>query len=211
MTQARNTPASLPPSEHELDRRSIRARTEPMTVEAIGDTLYEVGTDHEETYLVDLDSRRCSCPDHAFRGVRCKHLRRVAIEITEGRTPPPGQLAVECAVCGTELFVPEDDVNRPHYCVEHRLEPGAFVRDRETGDRLLVVAVSERRADRVRIGELAYSVATYPNNRSYDPAEPVVGAVYPQSVEVTDSGPNPDALRVYSFPHARLERLETPA
>ncbi|MDL5363525.1 SWIM zinc finger family protein [Halalkalicoccus sp. NIPERK01] len=208
MTQARNTPASLPTSDSELDRRSIRARAEPMTVTALGDALYEVETDHEVSYLVDLDARRCSCPDYTFRSVRCKHLRRVAIEITEGRTPPPGRLAVECATCGEELFVPEENADRSHYCEDHALEPGAFVRDRETGDRLLVVSVSDRRADRVRIGESAYSVATYPNNRAYDPADPVVGAVYPQSVTMTERGPEPDALRVYSFPRSRLDRVD---
>ncbi|WP_122088127.1 SWIM zinc finger family protein [Halalkalicoccus subterraneus] len=207
MTQARNTPASLPSSELDLDQRSIRARTDPMTVEALGDSLYEVDTDHDTSYLVDLHDRRCSCPDHAFRGVRCKHLRRVAIEITEGRTPPPGQLAVDCAACEEELFVPEASADRPQYCVAHRLEPGAFVRDRETGDRLLVVSVSNRRADRTNVGQSAYSVATYPNNRSYDPADRVVGAVYSQSVSMTDSGPDPDSLRVYTFPRSRLERV----
>ncbi len=209
MTQARNTPASLPTSESELDRRSIRARTERMIVEALGDALYEIETDGGERYLVDLDSQRCSCPDHTFRSVRCKHLRRVAIEITEGRLAPPGRLPVACATCGEELFVPEERADAgPHYCEDHALEPGAFVRDRETDDRLLVVTVSDRRADRVRIGESAYSVATYPNNRSYDPTDRVVGAVYPQSVSMADSGPEPDSLRVYSFPRSRLERLD---
>ncbi|MFC6905667.1 SWIM zinc finger family protein [Halalkalicoccus tibetensis] len=211
MTQARHTPASLPSSESELDRRSVRARTERMTTTALGDALYEVATERDERYLVDLDARRCSCPDHAFRDVRCKHLRRVAIEITEGRLAPPGRLPADCAVCGEELFVPEEAVDEPHYCEDHALEPGAFVRDRETGDRLLVVHVSDRRADHVGIGKSAYSVATYPTNRSYDPADRVVGAVYPQSVSMTDSGPAPDSLRVYSFPRSRLERLSEPA
>lgn len=178
-----------------------------MGVEALGNALYEVETDHDASYLVDLGSRRCSCPDHTFRSVRCKHLRRVAIEITEGRLAPPGYLPVECAICREELFVPEESVDRPRYCNEHALEPGMFVRDRETDDRLLVVHVSDRQADRVRVGDSAYSVATYPNNRSYDPADSVVGAVYPQSVKMIDSGPEPDSLRVYSFPRSRLERV----
>lgn len=178
-----------------------------MTATALGDALYEVETDHETTYLVDLDARRCSCPDYTFRSVRCKHLRRVAIEITEGRLAPPGEIAAGCAICGEELFV-DESADGPQYCETHTLEPGAFVRDRETGDRLLVVAVSERRADRVRIGDSAYRVATYPNNREYDPADRVVGAVYPQSVDMTDRGPEPDTLRVYSFPRSRLERID---
>lgn len=194
-----------------------------MSVEALGDALYEIETEHG-TYLVDLASRRCSCPDHTYRDVRCKHLRRVAIEITDGRVPPPGRVAVECTICGEELFVDsaerssadrsseqrsrEDESGEgPHYCEAHTIETGAVVRDRETGDRLLVVHVSERRADRVRVGESAYSVATYPNNRAYDPADPVVGAVYPQSVEMGSRGPEPGELRIYSFPRSRLERI----
>lgn len=227
MTHARNTsasPASLSLPESELDRRSVRARTEPMTVEALGDALYEIRTENGSTYLVDLSSRRCSCPDHTFRDVRCKHLRRVAIEITESRVPAPGQVAVDCETCGTELFVSAERSSAdrsgaqrsrgdeaeaaPDYCRAHDLRPGTVVRDRETGDRLLVVTVSDRRADRVRVGESAYSVATYPNNRGYDPDGPVVGAVYPQSVEIGSRGPEPDELRVYSFPRSRLERVE---
>ncbi len=210
MTQTGNTvasPASPSVPESELDGRSVRARTERMIVTALGDTLYEVETESENTYLVDLSARRCSCPDHAFRGVRCKHLRRVAIEITDGRVPPPGQVAVKCAVCGDRLFV-ESEGDTPHYCEGHDLRPGSAVRDRESGDRLLVVSVSDRRADGVRVGESAYSVATYPNNRKYDPAEPVVGAVYPQSVTMTDTGPDPEGLRVYVFPWSRLEALD---
>ena len=178
-----------------------------MSVTALGDSLYEIRTENDSTYLVDLADRRCSCPDHSYRDVRCKHLRRVAIEITEGRVPPPGQVAVECAICGTELFA-DDSEDGPHYCSIHALRPGAFVRDRETGDRLLVVDISDRRADQVRIGESAYSVATYPNNRGYDPNDVVVGAVYPQSVEMTERGPDPNELRVYSFPRSRLERID---
>lgn len=209
MTQTETTAASPTARlESDADRRSVRARTERMTVEALGDALYEVGAESGNAYVVDLDNERCSCPDHAFRGVRCKHLRRVAIEITEGRVPPPGHVAVECVVCGTEAFVPEDEDRPRHYCVDHTLRPGEFVRDRETGDHLLVVHGADRRADRVRVGDSAYSVATYPNNRAYDPTDPVVGAVYPQSVSMTDRGPEPDALRVYTFPRSRLERAD---
>lgn len=204
-TAASPTRPSIPESER--DGRSIRARTERMTVTALGDALYEVESESGNTYLVDLSARRCSCPDHAFRGVRCKHLRRVAIEITDGHVPSPGETAVECAICGDELFV-DSDSQGPHYCDTHALRPGSTVRDRETGNRLLVVHASDRRADRVRVGDSAYSVATYPNNREYDPADPVVGAVYPQSVAMTDNGPEPASLRVYTFPRSRLEALD---
>lgn len=178
-----------------------------MTITPLGDAVYEVESESNNTYLIDLDTGRCSCPDHTFRGVRCKHLRRLAIEITDGRVPPPGTLVADCAVCGEELFVPET-TRGPSYCSEHRLAPGTAVRDRETGDRLLVVHSSDRRADEIRIGDSAYTVATHPTNRTYDPADRVVGAVYPQSIELTALGPDPESLRVYSFPRSRLERID---
>jgi hypothetical protein len=60
-----------------------------MAVRPLGDGRYAVESKRDVTYVVDLDARRCSCPDHEIRGVRCKHMRRVAIEITEGRLPAP--------------------------------------------------------------------------------------------------------------------------
>jgi hypothetical protein len=62
-----------------------------MAVRPLGDGRYTVESERGATYVVDLDARRCSCPDHEIRGVRCKHMRRVAIEITEGRLPAPDE------------------------------------------------------------------------------------------------------------------------
>jgi len=39
------------------------------------------------TYTVDDREGRCTCPDHEHRGVRCKHLRRVAF--ARGSRPVP--------------------------------------------------------------------------------------------------------------------------
>ena len=79
--------ADTPPTTDDEDRAS-RARTEPMTVRPLRDGRYVVETEGG-TYVVDLDARECTCPDHAVRGATCKHLRRVAIDVTEDRVPAP--------------------------------------------------------------------------------------------------------------------------
>ncbi|WP_255169168.1 SWIM zinc finger family protein [Natrononativus amylolyticus] len=198
--------ASLPlPIDSHLDERSRRARTEPMSVLSLGDGLYEVEAASGSTYLVDMDAGRCTCPDHVFRDVRCKHVRRVAIEITEGRTPPPGERAVPCTDCERTVFVPED-ASGPFYCPAHTVFPGDAVRDRETGDHLTVVDVSDLRADAVHITAADTTVADYGTNDRYDPDDPVVGAIYPHA-RVAKNGVVPDALRVYVFPRTRLEKV----
>ncbi|MFP8890888.1 SWIM zinc finger family protein [Natrialbaceae archaeon A-CW2] len=194
-----------------LPDRSRRARGEPMSVLALGSGLYEVETADGTTYLVDLEAGRCTCPDHVFRDARCKHVRRVAIEITEGRTPPPGQVAVPCFDCGEPAFI--DETRAPTeelaYCLAHRLRPGDRVRDRETEDQLVVVGQSRRPADEVVIDAADSTVAAYPTNRGYSPTVPVVGAVYPHAT-IDAAGPTPKSLRVYVFPRTRLEKLRNP-
>jgi hypothetical protein len=212
MTHAEHTaasqPASLPvPAGRSLDERSRRAREDPMAVHAFGTNVYEVETDHDASYLVDVAAARCTCPDHVFRDARCKHLRRVAIEITEGRVPPPGQLAFACPVCGTESFAPSD-TDVAVYCDAHRLRPGDVVNDRETGTDVVVVAASDRRADEVGIRGQDATVAGYETNADYPDDDPVVAAVYPESVTVTRDGATPDSLKVYLFPRSRLEQVE---
>ncbi|ARS89173.1 SWIM zinc finger family protein [Natrarchaeobaculum aegyptiacum] len=198
-------PLPVPTSEH-LAERSRRARTEPMSVLPLGDGLYEVESASDHTYLVDLESGRCTCPDHVFRDVRCKHIRRVAIEITEGRTPPPGTLAIECHDCGDPVFVDEDEPE-PIYCSNHEIRPGDTVVDRETGDRLTVVDVSDLRADAVTIREADCTVAEYGTNDRYEPDVPVVGAIYPHA-SVKVNGVVPRELTVYTFPRTRLENAD---
>ncbi|WP_394740941.1 SWIM zinc finger family protein [Natronococcus roseus] len=202
-TASPKTPLPVP-SDDALEERSRRARTEPMSVLALGEGLYEVESASDHTYLVDLEGGRCTCPDHVFRGVRCKHVRRVAIEINEGRTPPPGERAVGCHDCGETVFVDENAAG-PIYCDRHALRPGDPVVDRETGDRLTVVDVSDLRADAVRIQATGESVADYATNENYAPDVPVVGAVYPHAT-VAPNGVVPESLRVYVFPRTRLER-----
>ncbi|THE65787.1 SWIM zinc finger family protein [Salinadaptatus halalkaliphilus] len=216
-TASPKAPLPVPPTDH-VSERSRRARTEPMSVLALGDGLYEVESASDQTYLVDLESGRCSCPDHVFRDVRCKHVRRVAMEITEGRTPPPGTVAVSCYDCGESVFVDEsavtnrrrdgsDDVQatEPIYCDLHSIRPGDTVRDRETDARLTVVDVSNLRSDAVWIRDADCTVAEYGTNERYESATPVVGAVYPHAT-IKANGTVPRSLKVYTFPRTRLER-----
>ncbi|WP_247730146.1 SWIM zinc finger family protein [Halovivax limisalsi] len=206
MSQTASPKTSLPvPDTARLDERSRRARTESMSVLALGDGLYEVEAESDETYLVDATSGRCSCPDHLFRGARCKHVRRVAIEITEGRAPPPGKLAATCTDCGETVFV-DDPIEAPVYCEAHALSPGDRARDRESGATVTVVDVSDRRADATRISSTGETVAAYETNERYDPDEPVVAAVFPHAT-VRRNGPVPPELQVYLFPRTRLKAV----
>ena len=176
-----------------------------MSVLPLGDGLYEVESASDSTYLVDLEAGRCTCPDHVFRGVRCKHVRRVAIEITEGLVPPPGQIARECVDCAEPVFV-DEGYQGPVYCEAHRLEAGDTAVDRETGGEVTVVGVSVLRADYVRIREADCTVAAHPTNDAYERDEPVVAAVYPHA-RVEPNGPVPRSLKVYLFPRTRLRRV----
>ncbi|WP_250873146.1 SWIM zinc finger family protein [Halomarina rubra] len=184
-----------------------------MAVTALGGGIYEVESDSGHTYAVDLVDGKCSCPDHQMRGVRCKHIRRVALEITGGRVPAPGRRVVDCLACGREAFVREDD---PAVCDHCRLPPGTTVRDRETDALLVVVETTDERADEVTVpkkGTLAdfdggvdeeTTVADYPNNRHYPREDPVVRAVYPFS---GDPDTPFEDLQRYSFPLSRLDRV----
>ncbi|MFB6080999.1 MAG: SWIM zinc finger family protein [Haloferacaceae archaeon] len=176
------------------DARSERARVEPMTVRPLRDGRYVVETDGG-TYVVDLVSRTCTCPDHAIRGARCKHLRRVAMEVTAGRVPAPDRRTSACAVCGERLFVPMA-ARGPQLCARHERAPGDVVRDRETGGLLVVSETTTERADEHRTGE-GRLVADYPTNADYGAHEPVVLAVYLAAAD-------DDEPRRYAFPASRL-------
>jgi hypothetical protein len=175
-----------------------------MAVRPLRDDRYVVETDGG-TYVVDVENRTCTCPDQAIRGGRCKHIRRVAIEISERLVPPPGHRTAACAVCGQRVFVPTG-ADRPHLCDRHDHAPGDLVRDRETGKRLLVVAATGRRADEVTTDD-GPTVAEYPSNEAYGDHEPVFEAVYLQSLgPVVDLDDVSDARR-YGFPASRLRPL----
>ncbi|MFB6280406.1 MAG: SWIM zinc finger family protein [Haloferacaceae archaeon] len=174
--------------------RAARARTEPMTVRPLRDGRYAVETGGG-TYVVALDGGTCTCPDHAIRGARCKHLRRVAMAVTAGRVPAPDERTGACAVCGAALFVPMT-ADGPRLCDRHERAPGDVVRDRETGGLLVVTGTTGERADEHRTDE-GRLVADYPTNDAYGAHEPVVRAVYLAAA-------GGDETRRYAFPASRL-------
>ncbi len=175
-----------------------------MLVRPLRDDRYVVETDHG-TYVVDLDGRTCTCPDHSIRGSRCKHLRRVAIEVTEGRVPPPGKRTSACAVCGRRTFVAVTEIG-PQLCERHEVAVGDLVRDRETGRRLIVTRVTNRRADEATTDD-GTTIAAYETNGDYGDHEPVIEAVYLDSVRGLDGSVDASELKRYGFPASRLRRL----
>jgi len=76
-----------------LDELDARALTQYLTVlddiDRVRDApdLYLVVSESGSEYLVDARSGACECPDHEYRGRRCKHLRRVAF--ATGQEPIP--------------------------------------------------------------------------------------------------------------------------
>ncbi|KAB1198935.1 MULTISPECIES: SWIM zinc finger family protein [Haloferax] len=188
-----------------LTGRARRARVEPMAVRPLRDGRYVVETEGG-TYVVDVEARSCTCPDNAIRHARCKHLRRVAIEITTGLVPPPGRRRATCAVCGDDTFVPMD-ARGPQLCREHEHHPGDLVHDRESGSLLVVTRALHARADETPT-ETGKLVSEYESNLEYGDHEPVFEAVYlgslPVDVGLSDLG----GLQAYRFPSSRLSRVE---
>ena len=190
----------LAPDLRAMDERSVRAWTEAMAVAPLGDGRYAVESQSGNTYVVDLPAGECTCPDHTIRGERCKHLRRVAIEVNRGRIAPPGRRRGTCEACGRGAFLPEAG---PPLCDACRLEPGDLATDRETGDTVLVARVTDARADEVAVGD-GGTVADYPTNEGYPADDLVVEAVYPFSRPEIDLADLPR----YSFPLSRLARRD---
>jgi hypothetical protein len=192
---------ALAPDLRSLPDRAARAWTERMAVRPRGDSTYAVTTESDSTYLVDIAQRSCSCPDNRIRGERCKHLRRVAIEITAKKVAPPGKERATCDACGAVTFVAAD-ARTPHLCGNCRLETGDVVRDRETGDSLVVVRVADERASEWTIDATGETVADYDTNDGYPPDDLVVLATY-----LSDAVGSTDP-REYAFPLSRLRSVE---
>ena len=62
-------------------KRTRRAREDVDQVVRSG-ALWLVEGDEEAVYHVDAEEGTCDCPDHAYRGERCKHIR--AVELRAG-------------------------------------------------------------------------------------------------------------------------------
>ena len=179
--------------------RAYRARAEPMTVRPLRDGRYVVESDGG-TYVVAAERTTCTCPDNSIRGARCKHIRRVSLEIEAGIVPGPNERERVCAVCGGRTFAPIDD-GGPALCDRHDHAPGDLVRDRESGTLLAVVEAIGERADETRTAE-GRLVSDYETNAAYGGQEPVFATVYVASLPVdTREG------RRYLFPASRLRPL----
>jgi hypothetical protein len=187
---------ALAPDLSTLPDRAARAWTERMAVRPLGEGRYAVDSESGATYVVDLPAGDCSCPDHRIREQRCKHLRRVAIEVTAGRVLAPGRRRVQCAACGRETTV-DAAADPPLCCPTCALDPGDRVVDAETDDTLVVYRLTDRRADAVTVAAADCTVAEYPTNEGYPADDLVVECVYP------DDATDPDA-RTYAFPRSRL-------
>ncbi|WP_246403978.1 SWIM zinc finger family protein [Halobellus ruber] len=173
-----------------------------MTVWPLRDGRYLVAREGR-TYVVDAERATCTCPDSTIRGARCKHVRRVAIEIDAGTVPAPDERERPCAVCGGPAFVAAD-ADGPALCARHDHAPGDLVADRETGNLLVVASATGRRADDVRTDENRL-VADYDTNAAYGRHEPVFAARY------VDALPGRRAAapgRTYLFPASRLRPVE---
>ena len=185
--------------------RTVRARTELMAVYALrDDDRYLVDTEGG-SYVVDLADDTCTCPDHAIRGSRCKHLRRVDMEVGIGRVPAPGERVAACAVCGDGVFVPVREEGA-FLCADHRPAVGSFVRDRETDKLLVVTGVTADRADQYRTPD-GKRISDYDTNADYGDHEPVVEAVYVGNAMRSPGPLDVSGRRTYGFPASRLRRL----
>ena len=87
------------------DHRTRRAREETMEVSLVRrGGIYEVQSASSNNYEVDIGMGTCSCLDwqtHEPNG-GCKHVRRVDIEIKNGRVPRPDGRLPEKMVSGTD-------------------------------------------------------------------------------------------------------------
>jgi len=87
----------------EIDKRDVRALTEYMTTLPLGGDMYSVTTESGSEYRVDARGGRCTCPDHQYRDVRCKHVRRVAF--ATGERPIPSWVNMDAVdeLCGEHV------------------------------------------------------------------------------------------------------------
>jgi hypothetical protein len=130
-----------PPADgqRDLEARGQRARDMAAAVEHLGGPLYDVHRDGDE-YRVDLEAGRCECPDHEYRGARCKYLRRVAIAVTDDEVPPPtaprvtehreaeaqgGARYYRCEACGRESVRERLRRRGCRHCIDDETDDGA--------------------------------------------------------------------------------------
>nr|WP_282594786.1 SWIM zinc finger family protein [Halomarina salina] len=71
----------------DLSERDVRALTDYLLVVEEAPGVYDVYGEGGDRYTVDRDTSSCTCPDAQYRGVECKHQRRVAFHVGEREIP----------------------------------------------------------------------------------------------------------------------------
>lgn len=181
------------------EREIHRAWFEPMTVNRLDGRRWVVEDTGDTGHVVTLDRGECTCPAHRRGASPCRHVRRIAMAVNGGRYSPPERSSARSPRANGAG--PTRTGTRTRSPGERGIEPGTVVFDRErpAAPPMLVVGVSDERADEVTVPGDGRSVAEYGRNRRYDPADRVVDVVYPHAVGGATEPPR------YSFPVSRLE------
>lgn len=85
--------AAPTPDEQGFDERAYRAATEYILCVYDAPGMYYVYSQDGEEYVVDVQQGVCECPDHEYRGVECKHIKRVNME--RGNHPVPDGVRID--------------------------------------------------------------------------------------------------------------------
>jgi hypothetical protein len=88
----------------DCDGRTHRACTETMMIQPLLDGRYKVHSQSGRTYIVDLTTDTCDCPDpyQAAGELGCKHIRRVKLEIAVGELPHPDDCPTDAELVARE-------------------------------------------------------------------------------------------------------------
>ena len=66
-----------------VDTRDVRAATQYLYTVPYAPKMYEVYSENGTRYVVDIESKACTCKDHQYRNPTggCKHVRRVELAL----------------------------------------------------------------------------------------------------------------------------------
>jgi hypothetical protein len=79
----------------DIEKRTRKALTQYLTVLEEGPSLYSVTSESGAEYCVDTRAGRCTCDDHQYRDVVCKHRRRVAFATGAEAIPADAAAALD--------------------------------------------------------------------------------------------------------------------
>lgn len=93
----------------DYDPRTQRARRDIEAVEETPDGDYIVASTSGSEYRVSLigEEARCECPDHEFRGARCKHIRAAAAVADDAADDDDDQPTAEAIAEETRVLLEE--------------------------------------------------------------------------------------------------------